>query len=596
MLRSLLISILFFMCLTNMKLGNIDESETIVKVLPDISEALSADDYFRNFSVEGYLGKGGYGVVLGANDSTQPENKIAVKISSLNRLDFIADEVDAQIIRQNEAILMPQVRAINVINYLKKFNVPFLVKVTGNRFVLARDTEDPNKLLVNQVTAMELGNVGTLNDYGRMLNGYNLAFDLKKELALKIMFQIALSISKTNENKILHGDIKGANIFVRKCNSKYSIVCPIIGDWDLGHHINTSKFNVRYTSDHRPIEMRFFHDLNELKLLKNHGGYQFTGKEDVFALGITFIKFLNLSGVGYESGELRKLIEGMIYPLTIDKLGIYYLAEENGNNEIRDDLHEGLIDANYVAKVKNITKYIKNHYRKFGPNASLHVEEAYQAEKALKHNPLVFYNKFMNAMWPDIKKLKKEVKKSDKFNEFNEMHQDIEKLNPLNNIKKNRKSASEVADELAKLVFGVVDKAGTEALINQTLDEINNEDRKLHEEDVSQLNIVYLTQSFYSLPYDSLQGVFNLADCENNADVSHLYDEKGDLKLLKSCSKSNFCPYIETYLEVIKETSKEAAKEYSKKAAIEYSKKAAKEAAEEGNKETSKIGASKKII
>lgn len=127
-----------------------------------------------------------------------------------------------------------------------------------------------------------------------------------------------MAVTEINSHGVLQGDIKPQNIFIKECDLNKSRVCPIIGDWDLAYHYKDrdglEEDALRYSVNYTPPEMEFYMIKVDHMLMSPYG-YTYTGKEDVYALGIVLDKLTKALHIDKKGDYIAgMLIDSMKYP------------------------------------------------------------------------------------------------------------------------------------------------------------------------------------------------------------------------------------------------------------------------------------------
>lgn len=201
---------------------------------------------------------------------------------------------------------------------------------------------------------MQLATEGDLLAFGQSIR--ELEYKTRQLIFSDILHKTIVSLKRINDAGVVHGDIKPDNIFITKCRGFGSGYCPIIGDWDLSYYyVRTSDFEnmPRYIDSYRPPELDFF-ITNRFKEIMDIGnkGYVYSGKENIYALGLTMYNLYRTLELNKESNEhIESLLEGMMYPIN------FYQAAR-----IIDDFMIEIWQKYYEASCEKISSTPNNSY------------------------------------------------------------------------------------------------------------------------------------------------------------------------------------------------------------------------------------------
>lgn len=125
---------------------------------------------------------------------------------------------------------------------------------------------------------------------------------------------------------------------------------------------------LRYTNSYRPVEMHLFQKAEEKNLHTLTGGYSYTFKEDVYALGITILTFLKQMKVSYNHiklfEKLYTLINDIIAPMTIEMIYPYLNLNKLVDRDVYYEIDFFSSDTfyNYVQAFEIVNEYLKAHF------------------------------------------------------------------------------------------------------------------------------------------------------------------------------------------------------------------------------------------
>lgn len=362
----------------------------------DIDAALRTDRYFGALQEVDPLGQGTYGIAFSMRNTEKKkkEDLIAVKISNDNKIDVIPSDISPDILGTDSMYLSNRYANIRFLNYLKGFNdVPFLLRSLADRNIITYDN-NKGSIVIKNLWAQELANKGDLYSMSRIIDNKSNNDSIKYGFLVNMMFKTLYAMNKINEHHIMHGDIKPENIFLKSCTflGKEDI-CPVIGDWDLGYYYEAPPESfMSYTRRYRPLEMEYFNaesnNQDEFnRMFVSFGGYKYSRKEDVYALGATFIHVADLLKINLNDDEyanLRLLLTNMISPFEINdvletiklsassskkkvaimlKNSIYKALDKDYLNEI-NKVNDCLNDVLRSRKISNSHPYIKESQEK----------------------------------------------------------------------------------------------------------------------------------------------------------------------------------------------------------------------------------------
>ena len=315
----------------------------IKKHLPEsdilkLEQALSNDPFFSGMIKEKILGAGSYGLVFKMNKmvSSVPKS-YAVKIGNTKKLIESKGPFPEGLLDVDAAELNNWISGERFSEILRNHQTPYLPLLLGIRSIVFKDdiperNQGQNRLIHKFVQANELAGYGDMGHFSRVVQKNHS--DSRDSIFLNLFYKSALSLARINGQGIIHGDLKPENIFVKQCDDISELkICPIVGDWDLGYKYDPeaepSEAQLRYTLYYRPIEMLYFtgQDNNDIK--RGSFGYIYSGKEDVYALGITMLDFMFRMGLNLNDikPQFKNILRSMIHPMDID-LVIQHLAQD----------------------------------------------------------------------------------------------------------------------------------------------------------------------------------------------------------------------------------------------------------------------------
>ena len=363
-----------------------------------IKQALELDPFFRDLVQEGdHLGYGSFGIVLKMYKMVDSAKKYyAVKFGSIQKINEAGFLPDQSTLTTYSGDLNSTVLGNRFVEYLRSQKVAFLPNTIVFKYVLFPHIAYPSAPVLKIIQAMEIADLGNLYNYGSQMaaDTEKSVFDqaTRDKFFLDMALKSALSISKFNGLSVLQGDIKGVNIFLRSnAREDYPFLTdidPVIGDWDFGYKYGPDNLSNerRYTPTYCPIEMKVFETTqndrySNLFLVNSNNGYHYSGKEDVFALGVTLIKlFIDIQP--HLSEELQTLLNDMIHPLPGHRFGDYTTDTDSLHNAVINDFKRNLM--------KHIDKEFK---KKLGIMENI-ASEAYTKSIELKDKYPAFFNAF----------------------------------------------------------------------------------------------------------------------------------------------------------------------------------------------------------
>lgn len=320
-----------------------------------IETLTSNDEGLNRYKIVKKIGAGGYGLAFLAEkivksvDTTRNDpDQVVIKIIADSMIDRImADPSTANMIEpeSEHSNLYSNMRALN---FLKKRRVPLIQTVLDTRQIIFY-SETAKKSKVYSLIVMEYGSLGNLEGYTKQLKFGPMVFKVtnkkltsylgedaklsRRRKILDIIHNLLLAVYEVNRNGIIHGDIKPINIFVRETET--GTLTPFLGDWDLAYLYkdrDEADTQHRYTLSYRPPEMSYFNS-KEGSLYTGPKGYKYTGKEDIFALGVSLVQICNqMKALAHgENDDIREFLEGLIWPFSIAEAddGLYYIMENS---------------------------------------------------------------------------------------------------------------------------------------------------------------------------------------------------------------------------------------------------------------------------
>ena len=289
--------------------------------------ALATDPFFSGLKKDKILGAGTFGLVFKMSKMTaQGEKSYAIKIGNSDFFIQAKRPFDESVLQTDGAELNAWIVGERFVEVLRNKQTPYLPLLYAVRSVVFKD-DVPSRNKQQDVPIHKLIQASEIAEYGDMSSfGVEIKTEtLEKKLNVfhTLFLKSALSLAKINENNVIHGDIKPDNFFIKKCNDFGEQYCPIVGDWDLAYQINPeadkTESQMRYTLLYRPIEMLYFTSEDGQEVKRGSFGYKFSGKEDVYALGISMLEFLFKMGVAI--GDLNPIIKEtlakMIHPMPL---------------------------------------------------------------------------------------------------------------------------------------------------------------------------------------------------------------------------------------------------------------------------------------
>lgn len=208
---------------------------------------------------------------------------------------------------------------------------------------LKKKFEDANLFELIKIEFKEDAQCST--DKAKQLKMLHKAYSeaLNSKLALFIsefMYNSLATINRMAKLKMVHGGVRTRDFHVVPCDSTVNGFCTLLSNFGLSHYISDNNVDTTapYEKGNRPPEMRFFTTSytsssdnigrEEYKLQQQiYGEYPYTGEEDVFPLGLTFLYLLIKYKIALKDykvlDNLQTLVYGMVSPLTkveIDKM------------------------------------------------------------------------------------------------------------------------------------------------------------------------------------------------------------------------------------------------------------------------------------
>lgn len=518
--------------------------------IANLEVALTPDSYFGGMDANKLLGAGTYGVAVNMTkkDLDGTEQKVAVKISTQDKIDEIPSEVPDQDLLIDSTKLSNIYSNLRFLKYLEsKKDVPFLLKsITDRNILVAGKNPEYNTLEadIKNVWAQEMGDLGDLHNFSENVVS-QWPSERKRYFILNMMVKTLAAMERIVAHKVMHGDIKPANIFLKSCSVfSFDDICPIIGDWDLGYFYDKSNPDnfIPYTLGYRPPEMIFFNSefegYNSSRMYFPHG-YFYSEKEDMYALGAAFADLLYMLKIDfrvtmkdikdvesfkqknhrrkiseyYESEEFQNmtdfkdivdLIENMIYPIPIEEIyGTIFVDRERNAPNITRLMKTHLqphFDKTFISYLDKIKPHIYSWRIPIKRDYKCNIEY-YQGEADKKtYNPGVFIYKIMNCLarsGTNLEKLADLIADDKQKKEFKEFAKYISQVNPLDAMLKKRFSAATALEE-AKTLFKTVYHGNPENFNTKHMYG-NPNNYKMFETD---RNTVYVANSFLELSID----------------------------------------------------------------------------------------------
>ena len=450
----------------------------IKKHLPEsdilkLEQALSNDPFFSGMIKEKILGAGSYGLVFKMNKmvSSVPKS-YAVKIGNTHKLIESKGPFPEALLDVDPAELNNWISGERFSEILRNYQTPYLPLLLGIRSIVFKDdiperNQGQNRLIHKFVQANELARYGDMGHFSRVVQKNHS--DSRDSIFLNLFYKSALSLARINGQGIIHGDLKPENIFVKQCDDISELkICPIVGDWDLGYKYDPeaepSEAQLRYTLYYRPIEMLYFtgQDNNDIK--RGSFGYIYSGKEDVYALGITMLDFIFRMGLGLNDINIafKNILRRMIHPMDIDLVPNFLIGDhETRINWLYKYINSAsqLFDRSYASKKREFDATIKTVLTSKDQNNFL--KQRIQAiEQGQYHRLVSFYDLLKNAAGKEQKSNGDyclDVIDEETYNSFVDLYTELRLLNPFQESIDQRPTMKQVVDELTKILYRTED-------------------------------------------------------------------------------------------------------------------------------------------
>ena len=443
------------------------------------------EPFFHHYEIDRVLGKGSYGIAFKASIEPLkgikqiPRSDIVIKLMDDDIVDNVPTNPTLKDLMKSDKHQSELFNNMRIINYLKSNKVPFIQTIYGYRKVVIKQHK---KFYAYNVIAMDYGNHGDLGQYLKKFITEKkksiLCFKSKtcvhndndiNRLIIELMYTILISFNEMSKNKIIHGDIKANNIFIRDCEFGEFKICPIIGDWDFGYYYDQQKSadtHPFYVPLFRPPEMHFYVENDKLKMIRD--GYKFTGEEDLFALGMSMIYLCNKIKI-WESlwNETKKIILGMVKPFEETEI----IQILNGEKEIQ------------IADAKNIyDRFLKTHIEKKLKDQNNQIGSKLEDQEKIKNGHLLIFKIGLEKKYrwiefvqrSDMKNIFLEVTKNN--NNVNLLEEKLEssinvlkEIDPISILKKDRITLIDALKETCKLHYKTLEYEAIKKKIQEDL-------------------------------------------------------------------------------------------------------------------------------
>ena len=527
----------------------IDPDEYLVDeyVIEDLKETLKDDPFFGDMKEVKSLGTGGYGVVL---EMEKPgSGSVAVKISNEQVVDNLPPVIGEELLAADNALISNRVANLRFINYLQNRGVPFLPNSITDRNVVLFNPIDKT-IEIKNLWAQELAGFGDLKQFC-VKRRAELKGEKRVNFMINIMYKVLYAMDKVLKAGIMHGDIKPQNIFLKKCNEaadEYNVneqfdeICPVIGDWDLGYYYDGFKEDfMAYTIEYRPPEMLFFNaeynkkDRNRMFI--HNGGYVYSRKEDVFALGATFVNALRSLGINLKELEksrphLAKLLEEMVYPIPLNDVHSYtnpnmFLLDLSSDKILGNIFKKENLDTSMLGNFNKIKGYLDKIAKELKASNVCLVDEYNEEAKTKLHNPGVLYYRIKGCLKDKGSALKlSSILNASELSEFKRLDEKLSSGDLLKDVVSGRKSMNLALNEIEKIYLELHGKEKHELEEDKyqlgsqnTANYISTGDR----------SVVYLAPSFLRLSHDLKS---NFCQIHYNKNTEYVFPEanNGDIE------------------------------------------------------------------
>lgn len=484
--------------------------------IKELETALNQDGYFRGLTFEKILGSGSYGLALQMKD-TVSDKMIAIKITNDIMIDKIPDDINEEHLLLNAGSLSHIYTNTRFLKYLEGNGVPFLPKtITDRNVVLFTKERNSNhsKLEIKNLWVQELGDLGNLRHY--CYKNVSNDHTENRKFLLNIIYKILFSMNMIVENKVMHGDIKPDNIFIKTCilDGKLDI-CPIIGDWDLGYFYSDkpNRNLIPYTRGFKPVEMLYFASEMDYQISRSmfmaDWAFTYSKKEDVFALGVTFLQTLciltrctpDTFKQNNHYDDILAIIAKMVHPVELEDIILLHSYGDHYKPSISYILEKSItahLDRSHVnnlrnfAEIANKTYFLPKFIQKCG------IKNLSYELRIKNYNPAVFFYRVYDCAMKD--RSSKSIYQL--FNDYapdNTIIKDILDHKPLKKILDERLSIKDALERVKVLLpndtYSMESMLEDEKLMKQNKVEPNGIDAP-----VGDRNILYLTESFMDKP------------------------------------------------------------------------------------------------
>lgn len=450
---------------------------------------------------------------------------VAVKISKENAIDEINDVITNEELSANRNNISNRKSNIRFLKHLESFgDIPFLLRQLTDRNVVLYD-DITEELEIRNLWAQELADAGDLYNYSRSTR-FKSCYEVKSAF-YNIAYKILYTMDKIEKRGIMHGDIKAANIFLKKCEmfEQKDEVCPIIADWDLGYYYDSNtRVKIPYTIGHKPLEMLFykaeFINTDQKLMFEGNGGYKYSRKEDVFALGVTFIHVMAAMDRSFFTSkcyiDIRMKLTKMVYPVPIEEI---HSLTRVANREQAYEKSANLIQSYYVPEIEKVhgtnLKNLNGHltriadYLKISDKAKiqLYLEEA----NTKIHNRLILFYRMRDMVDSLLKNktfLTTILGNDENVNEFEELINYFDNANLVEHIIKDRCTMENSLESIRDLYFKDLTNRGS-SITQEQLMEISVESHNVNNICKDDRNKVYLASSFLNTNLERQEKICN---------------------------------------------------------------------------------------